>query len=63
MDERERMRKEIIDYPGKCILIGSVKILGRGFDLPALDLGVLTTAEKFESNIFQYAGRIIRTSP
>ena len=62
-DERERIRKEIIDYPGKCILVGSVKILGRGFDAPPLDLGVLTTAEKFDSNIFQYLGRILRQHP
>lgn len=63
MDERERMRKEIIDYPGKCILIGSVKILWRWFDCTPLDLGVLTTAEKFDSNCQQYVGRCIRQHP
>lgn len=62
-DERERIRKEVTDYPGKCILVGSVKILGRGFDCTPLDLWVLTTAEKFDSNIFQYFGRILRQHP
>ena len=62
-DERERIRKEVTDYPGKCILVGSVKILGRGFDCTPLDLWVLTTAEKFDSNIFQYLGRILRQHP
>jgi len=28
-DERERIRQEITDHQGKCILVGSVKILGR----------------------------------
>lgn len=62
-EEREKIRQEIIDYPGKCILVGSVKIIGRWFDVPALDLWVLTTAETFSSNIEQYIGRIIRLSP
>lgn len=62
-DERERIRKEVTDYPGKCILVGSVKILGRWFDCTPLDLWVLTTAEKFDSNIFQYVGRILRQHP
>jgi superfamily II DNA or RNA helicase len=62
-DDREKIRQEIIGYPGKCILVGSVKIIGRWFDVPALDLWVLTTAETFSSNIEQYIGRIIRLSP
>jgi superfamily II DNA/RNA helicase len=28
-DERERIRQETISHPGKCILVGSVKIIGR----------------------------------
>jgi len=61
-DERERIRQEITDHQGKCILVGSVKILGRWFNVPSLDLWVLTTAEKFDSNIEQYIGRILRAS-
>lgn len=59
-EERERIRQEIISYPWVCVLIGSVQCVGRGFDCPPLDLGVLTTAEKFSSNLTQYLGRIIR---
>lgn len=59
-DERERIRQEAKAYEGEVILVGSVKILGRWFDLPELSLGVLTTCEKFDSNILQYIGRIIR---
>lgn len=59
-DERERIRQDIISYPWQCILIGSVQIVGRGFDCPPLDLWVLTTAETFESNHEQYLWRIIR---
>ena len=61
-DEREAIRQEIINYPNQCILIGSVQIVGRWFDCPPLDLGVLTTAETFESNLLQYCGRVIRQS-
>lgn len=62
-EERERIRQEIISYPGKCILVGSVKIIGRWFDCPPLDLAIMTTAEKFNSNINQYLGRVLRPSP
>ena len=61
--DRENIRREIISYDGKCILVGSVKIIWRWFDVPPLDLWVLTTAETFSSNIEQYIGRIIRLSP
>lgn len=59
-DERERIRQAAKDAEGEVIIVGSVKILGRGFDLPELSLGVLTTCEKFTSSISQYMGRIVR---
>jgi len=59
-DERERIRKEIQESSGPCVIVWSVKIIGRWFDLPELSFAVLTTAEKFQSNIEQYIGRIIR---
>jgi superfamily II DNA or RNA helicase len=59
-DERERIRQAAKDAEGEVILVGSVDILGRGFDLPELSLAVLTVCEKFESSILQYVGRIIR---
>ena len=62
-DEREQIRKEIVDYPGKCILVGSTRIIWRGFNAPPLDLWVLTTTDKFESNLDQFCWRIIRLHP
>ena len=62
-EDRERIRQEAKEYRGDVCLIGSVKILGRGFDLAELSYWVLTTAEKFESNCLQYTGRIIRSHP
>lgn len=62
-DERERIRQEAKEYNGEVILVGSVKILGRGFDLPELSLAVLTTAEKFQSSCLQYVWRIVRKFP
>lgn len=59
-DEREQIRQEIISYQWQCILIGSVQIVGRWFDCPPLDLGVLTTAETFSTNLEQYLWRCIR---
>lgn len=62
-DEREQIRKEIVDYPCKCILVGSTRIIWRGFNAPPLDLWVLTTTDKFESNLDQFCWRIIRLHP
>jgi len=59
-EDREQIRKEIESHPWQCILIGSVQVVGRWFDCPPLDLWLLTTAEKFTSNLTQYLGRIIR---
>lgn len=59
-DERERIRQAAKDYEWEVVLVGSVKILGRWFDLPELSLAVLTTSEKFTSNIQQYIWRIVR---
>lgn len=61
-EDREQIRKEIESHPWQCILIGSVQVVGRWFDCPPLDLWLLTTAEKFTSNIEQYIGRVIRQS-
>lgn len=33
------------------------------FDLPELSYGILTTCEKFESNLMQYTGRLVRKHP
>lgn len=59
-EERERIRQEAKDCDGSVVIVGSVKIIGRWFDLPELSFAVLTTAEKFQSSIEQYMGRIIR---
>lgn len=59
-EERERIRQEAKDCDGSVVIVGSVKIIGRWFDLPELSFAVLTTAEKFISNITQYMWRIIR---
>lgn len=58
--ERERIRMEASTYQWDVVLVGSVKILGRWFDLPELSLWLLTTAETFSSNLEQYVWRIIR---
>lgn len=59
-DERERIRTEARDHGWSCVIVWSVKIIGRWFDLPELSFAVLTTSEKFTSNIEQYVGRLSR---
>ncbi len=61
--ERQEIKKKLISYDWPCVLIGSVKIIWRGFNIPELSVWYLTTCEKFESNIIQYVGRIIRLFP
>lgn len=61
--ERLEIKKELKEYKWTCMLIGSVKIIGRWFNVPELSVWYLTTAEKFTSNIEQYVWRIIRIFP
>jgi hypothetical protein len=62
-EEREKTKKELKEYKWPCLLIGNVRIIWRWFDLPELSIWFLTVAEKFTSNISQYAWRIIREFP
>lgn len=61
--ERLEIKKQLKEYKWVCMLIGSVKIIWRWFNVPALSVGYLTTVESFKSNIEQYVWRIIRISP
>lgn len=61
--EREAIRQRIKESTRPTVLVGSVKCIGRGFDLPELSVGYMTTAEKFNANIEQYIGRIVRKFP
>lgn len=61
--EREAIRQRIKESHNPTVLVGSVKCIGRGFDLPELSVGYMTTAEKFNANIEQYIGRIVRKFP
>ena len=63
-EDRARIKQELKDYKWwPCCLVGSVKIVGRGFNIPELSVGYLLTCEKFNSNINQYVGRVIRQFP
>lgn len=59
-EEREQIRKEAKEYQGDLIIVGSARIIWRGFDLPELSYAIFTIPEKFNSSILQYIGRIIR---
>ena len=59
-EDRKRIKQEVKDYNWPCVIVGSVQIVGRWFNIPELSIWYFTTAEKFTSNIEQYVGRIIR---
>lgn len=61
--ERIEIKNELREYKWRCLLIWSVKIIWRWFNIPDLSIGYLTTAESFQSNTEQYIGRIIRNYP
>jgi len=61
--QRKQIKEDLIKHKWRCLLIGSVKIIGRWFNVPELSVWYLTTAEKFVSNIEQYVWRIIRKFP
>lgn len=61
--ERLEIKKQLKEHKWTCVLIGSVKIVWRWFNIPELSVGYLTTVEKFKSNIEQYVWRIIRIFP
>jgi superfamily II DNA or RNA helicase len=62
-NERKRIKQELKDYKWPCVLIWSVRIIWRWFNVPELSVWYLTTTEKFTSSIEQYLGRILRQFP
>lgn len=58
--ERKIIKQELKDYKWPCVLIWSVKCIGRGFSVSELSIWYLTTAESFKSNTEQYVWRILR---
>lgn len=63
-EERSVIKKQLKEYKWwPCCLVGSVKIIGRGFSVPELSVWYLTTCEKFSSNIEQYLWRVCRLFP
>lgn len=62
-DERDAIKKEAKEYNWPCIIIGSVQIIGTGFDMPELSRAYLTTTTRFKWDLLQYIGRIIRKHP
>lgn len=59
-EERAIIKKELKEYNWPCMLVWSVKIIWRGYDVPELSVWYFMTVEKFKSNIEQYVWRIIR---
>lgn len=63
MDERESIRSQSESLPGPLAVVGSVQVVGRGFNVPSLDRGYLACQQSFRANSVQYVGRILRKSP
>lgn len=62
-DERKRITEYVKNTPGPQVIIGSVQVVGTGFDLSELSRAYLTTTTRFKWDLLQYCGRIIRRHP
>lgn len=62
-DEREEAKKIVEESQEGIVLVGSTAILGRGFDLPALQSVHVCYPNRFDSNVVQYVGRVLRRHP
>lgn len=59
-EDRQRIREEVTNTPDTVVLIGSPQILGRWFDLPALQVVYLVFPNKFDEQLVQVTGRVLR---
>lgn len=62
-DERKRITEYVKNATTPQIIVGSVQIIGTGFDLPELSRSYLTTTTRFKWDLLQYIWRIIRKHP
>lgn len=62
-DERARIKEEVATSLEPIVLIGSAQILGRGFDLPSLQLAYIVYPNRFDAALIQVVGRVLRKSP
>lgn len=60
LEEREKIRNDVIAYKWSCVIIGSVQIIGTWFNIPELSFALLTIPVKFSSSIEQFVGRLSR---
>jgi superfamily II DNA or RNA helicase len=65
--KRERLSRlaELSDTSAKepVLVLATGSLVGEGFDLPRLDMLVLTFPISFRGKVIQYAGRILRSHP
>jgi superfamily II DNA or RNA helicase len=62
-DDRQAAKDEVTNWEGPVVLVGSTQILGRGFDLPALQEVHVCYPNRFDSNVIQMVGRVLRKHP
>lgn len=61
--DRDRVKQEVKDFVWPVVIVGSVQVIGTGFDLPELSRAYLTTTTRFNGDLLQYVWRIIRKHP
>ncbi len=62
-DERKRITQYVKDAKWPQLIIGSVQVVGTGFDLSELSRAYLTTSTRFKWDLLQFLWRIIRKHP
>jgi superfamily II DNA or RNA helicase len=62
-DDRQEAKDDVTNHEGPVVLVGSTQILGRGFDLPALQEVHVCYPNRFDANVIQMVGRVLRKHP
>lgn len=62
-EERKRVIEEVTSTSSPVVLIGSAQILGRWFDLPALQSVYIQYPNKFDQSLIQVCWRVMRKHP
>lgn len=62
-DERKRITEYVKSANWPQIIVGSVQIIGTGFDLSELSRAYLTTTTRFKWDMLQYIWRLVRKHP
>ena len=62
-EERQAAKDAVASNKDPVVLVGSTQIVGRGFDLPPLQMAYVCYPNRFDANVVQMVGRVLRKFP